>query len=267
MIATERTGTNYLCELLGYHPQIAARYEIFSNMGVMMWDEEVETLCKAQNWSFVDRSHPDLIKRFKKRPRRILKLIGRRLPSEKKICSFKVFHDHLPPRQLARLIKDYEVIFVTRRVIDTYVSFVKAMETEEWLRLDTTQIKPALRIDDFIDWYRSRHQYYKGCADRYTRTHHKTVTLLKYEEFTDRSDLENLKSACQKITAATGIDLYIPSQEFELKTWKQDSSQLVVDKVSNWQEFEAQLKERGLLEIAFDYFLGPTESLYSAGRI
>ena len=262
IVATERTGTNYLCALLNQHPQIAAYYEIFSNVAVMMSDAQVKTLCKIQGWSFANRSDPKLIKQFEASHVQIVELIRQELSVRKRICSFKIFQNHLPPKALAQLIVDYEVIIVTRRIIDTYISFVKAVETDDWLKRDTTQIKPTLSIDDFVTWYCERHRYYQTCASQYLAAHHKKVEVLEYEEFTRGTNIENLNFVCQKISAAIGVCLDMFDSEIELKIWKQDQNPSVKSKVSNWSEFEAQLKEKGLLEIAFGRFLDPIQSLY-----
>lgn len=268
IIASERTGSNYLCDLLSHHPQIAAYYEIFANVFVMMTDAEVRTLCKMQNWPFASRDDQELIKRFKERPHQIIELIANRLPVEKKVLSFKVFQNHLPHEALAQMLQDYEAVAVTRRVIDSYISFVKAREKDEWVRSDTTKVQATLHIEGFVSWYQERHDYYKLCANQYLETHGREISVLSYEEFTCGSNLENLIFACEKIADSTDVylDTYLDSTdiEFELKFWKQDKNPSVTRKVKNWREFKTRLKERGLLEIAFDSFLGPIESLYSS---
>ncbi|MGB3788919.1 MAG: hypothetical protein WA949_12985 [Phormidesmis sp.] len=269
IIGSERTGSNYLCDLLNTHPQIAAYYEIFSNVGIMMRDSEVKALCEMQNWPFSgSRYDRDLISRFKDRPDRIIQLLEGGLPAGKEILSFKVFQNHLPSEKLIQLIQDYDVIAVTRRVIDSYISFVKATETDEWLRLDTTRIQPALHIDNFVDWYSQRHAHYKLGAEHYTKTHHRAIPILRYEEFTRGSNLENLTFVCEKIASSMGIELDnslgTSDMKFKFGFSKQDKNASVMDKVANWVEFEQQLQERGLLEIAADSFLGPFESLYSS---
>ncbi|MEM8505993.1 MAG: sulfotransferase domain-containing protein [Cyanobacteria bacterium P01_D01_bin.1] len=260
IIASERTGTNYLCALLTHHPQIAAYYEIFSNVAVMMTDEEVKALCKAQDWPFTDRGDARLVACFKSCPHQIIERIGSGLSAEKKIFSFKVFQGHLPPVVLARMIQEYSAIALTRRIIDSYISFIKATETKAWLKLDTTQVKPTLDINDFVTWYRDRHTYYTLCASQYLKTHQKGIEVLRYEDFIRGSNLENLTFSCEKISAATGIDIGLFNTEFKLEYWKQDKNQSVSDKVTNWPEFEGQLQERGLLEAAFDSFLKPTST-------
>ncbi len=264
IIASERTGTNYLCDLLGHHPQIAAYYEIFANVAVMMTDAEVKDLCEVQNWPFTSRSDRTLIARFKSSPDQIIDLIQKHLSAQQKILSFKVFQDHLPIKTLAQLIRDYEAIAVTRRVIDTYISFVKATTKDEWLRLDTTKIKPTLHIEDFIDWYHKRHDYYKLCANQYSKAHHREIKVLRYEEFTHGSNRENLIFVCKQISDSMGVCLDSPDTEFDIGFWKQDKNSSVTDKVENWAEFEKQLRESDLFEVAFDSFLGPVESLYSS---
>ncbi len=261
IIASERTGTNYLCALLGHHPQIASYYEIFSNVAVMMTDEEVKALCALQIWPFAHRSDPQLVERFKSSPHQIIKLIGSELSSKEidrekeRILSFKVFQGHLPPKVLAQMIDKYSAIAVTRRVIDTYISFVKATKTSAWLKLDTTQVKPALDIEDFVSWYEQRQTHYKQCANQYLETYHSKIEVLRYEEFTRGSNAENLAFVCEKISAATGVVFNRFSAEFDLKFWKQDRNQSVTDKVANWSEFEKQLQQKGLLEAAFTSFL------------
>ena len=268
IIASERTGSNYLCALLNHHPQITAYYEIFSNVGIMMTDTEVKALCDRQNWPFTSRYDCELVSRFKGCPAQIIELIKSGLLAKHEVFSFKVFQTHLPPRVLTRLIQDHDAVVVTRRIIDSYISFVKATERDEWLKLDTTQIKPKLHIDDFMDWYGARHVHYKLGADHYLKTHHQGISVLKYEEFTRGSNLENLNFVCEKIADSMGVyldtSLDASDIEFTLRFSRQDKSSSVIDKVENWLEFEQQLKERNLFDLAFDSFLGPIESLYSS---
>lgn len=261
IIASERTGTNYLCALLDHHPQIAAYYEIFSNVAVMMRDEQVKALCALQDWPFHHRGDLELIDRFKSCPDQIIRLIRDSLSGGEKILSFKVFQTHLPHRTLAQMIEDYSAIAVTRRVIDSYISFIKATATDAWLRLDTTRIKPTLNIDDFVRWYSERRAFYELCANQHFKAHQREIEVLRYEEFTRGSNLENLAFSCKKVSAATGVTLSSIHPEFELEFWKQDKNQSVASKVENWSEFEEQLQKKGLLEAAFNSFLDSPAAL------
>ena len=256
LIAIGRTGSNYLCNLLGRHPQIEARYEIFANVeATSLTDGEIEALSDMANYTFKSSEDLELIKYLKTNYHQLIQVIKSRLTKEKLIFSFKIFQDHLLPQAMTELIDDSEVIFVTRTVIDTYISKMKALQLETWVQKDTTEFKPAIDANHFVHWYNENCRYYQSCAKKYRDTHHKEIEVLRYEHFTQGNDLENFYLVSDKISTLTGIQFTSPNVNFKSIFCKQDRNESIDKKVANWPEFEKQLKDKGYLDKALGNFL------------
>ena len=256
LVAIERTGSNYLCNLLSRHPQIEARSEIFANVEAMsLTDGEIEALSKMANRSFVNSIDPDLVKYLKTNSKQIVDLIENVLTEDKPIFSFKIFRNHLAFEEMFELIESCEVIFVTRTVIDSYISFIKALKLKTWIGKDMTDFRPEININHFVKWYNQNHRYYQFCARKYRETYRREIHTLRYDQFTQGTDLENLHLVTEKISAVTGIQLALPKSHFKSFFCKQDRNDSVDKKVSNWSEFKKQLQDKGFFEKAFQTFI------------
>lgn len=258
IIGIERTGTNYLCSLLNHLPQVESRFELFANVAaISLGPSEIELLSQEANQSFSDKTDPALVQFMKENIPMVLSILRGQLLPKRKVLSFKVFREHLPNSEMIDLVKHHRVIFVTRRVIDTYISFMKALRTEVWINHDTTELKPTLNINHFTYWYKESLEYYTFCASQYLQWKQELPVVLRYGEFTRSSNLENLTLVARRVGLATGVQLEVPDVEFDSVFNRQDRNDTVRQKVANWDEFEQQLKKRNLYRQAFRCFLVP----------
>ena len=255
IIGIERTGTNYLCSLLNQLPEVESRFELFANVAaISLKPEEINLMAGLANRPFTDKSDPELIRYLKNNFNTALYHIQKQL-SHRKLFSFKIFREHLPESAMLELIKTNHVIFVTRSAIDTYISFMKALQSGIWINQDTTSLKPNLKIEHFHYWYQKTNQYFQFCAQEYRRWKQDEPVVLRYEDFTRGTNVENLKFVVGKVSQATKLDLVLPNHSFESIFQKQDYSDSISQKVLNWAEFEHQLKEKKLYQNAFKSFL------------
>ena len=216
IIGIERTGTNYLCSLLNQLPQVEARFEIFANVAaISLTPTEVQLISAFANQPFKDKTDPELIRYLKNNVDETLHLIQQKLPNRKQVFSFKIFREHLPQSTMAGLIQSHQTIFVTRTVIDTYISFMKALQAKVWINQNTTRLKPTLKIDHFIYWYRETLKYYRFCTEQYRHYKNENPVILKYDDFTAASNLENLHFVAEKVSQITHLPLVCPQSEFK----------------------------------------------------
>ncbi|MGK7909734.1 MAG: hypothetical protein AB4040_21210 [Synechococcus sp.] len=257
LVGSERTGTNYLCSLLNNHPEIEARYEIFANVEAISLNiEDIFLISRLAGQNFLDRKDPHLIAYLKLDPIAVIELLQSRLPERKQILTFKVFPKHLSFDSMEAMIARYQPIFTDRRVIDSYISFVKALQKKVWIREDTTSYKPNLKIRHFLNWYKRNKEFYDFCVDKYQQYYpSRSLSVLRYEEFVQGTDIENLSYACKIIGEATATEINPAGIKPQTSFYKQDRNVNVADKVENWPEFKHQLQKQNLLDRAFGYFV------------
>ena len=158
-------------------------------------------------------------------------------------------------------------LIVKRRPIDVYISFAKAVSTQGWILKDTTDFRPELDIDDFLEWHHDRSHFYAEMEAMVARRNC-AVAHISYERDILPSDMATLKHLVAilrglNLDARIRADVYWkppikrvlavlakavkkePHWRPELGYVRQDRNLTVDQKVSNWADFRADLDARG----------------------
>jgi len=199
----------------------------------------------------VIRSRPDLA----------LACLRRFLAPEKRLLVFKVFFRHLSVQQVTESIvsqPDIHILFVRRRPIDTFISARKAQQVRTWQGIDTTDIKVAIDVDNFLRWWTARAAWYRD-LERACWVRGKAFDHLSYETDIDLPPVEATRSFGARLARAGVTGLTLP--DAVVGTSRQDRTRDVAQKVENWPEFERELRARGKLNAAFETFPGYTPTL------
>jgi glycosyltransferase involved in cell wall biosynthesis len=148
------------------------------------------------------------------------------------------------------------VIFLTRKRIDRHISAMKAKITTEYIKKDTTELKPRLDVRAFL---KSSFQIDEQIEAMYRSVRLSGVpcTFLSYERDIDVPAEWRLQRIAQSLKAI-GHDRKLPDAEASNWTTKQDLASNWRDKIENGWEAAAALAGLGLLDYAED---GPLEHL------
>jgi hypothetical protein len=253
-----RMGTNHLQAVLRSIPEIDSRNEIFNpNFSYGLRRPELKELSRRAGKRFKPvNDEPKALKTIARRPGLVLDCLVSLIAPRKHILVLKVLLGQLTIDQIVREIVDRPdtiVVFIRRRPIDVFISKRKALHLKRWLVIDTTDLKIAIRARDFIDWWNKGADWYlrlEAACWRRGRPLHRVT----YEDDIDRPPGETAGRFCAILESHGLSNFTIPDDAQIRGHVRQDRNQDVADRISNWPEFERQLKAKGALDKAFSPF-------------
>jgi len=142
-------------------------------------------------------------------------------------------------------------IFVVRRLIDTYVSLVKATALDAWRGTDLTPVKVKLDAGRFATWLDEQQAWYGHWTDWLQRRAY-PVPIIRYETHLT-VPVESVLRRFQATVGQVGISLRMPLSFPHEGLVRQDREKAVAFKVKNWPEFSKALTDRGIEKRAFGY--------------
>ncbi|MGD1919446.1 MAG: hypothetical protein ACFCAD_11480 [Pleurocapsa sp.] len=243
ILAIPRTGTNYLCGLLGRFSEIDSLYEIYHNQAVYLGNQQLaQKIIEHVNrkYQLKIKNHKDLrfINFVNHNPQEIIKII--RLYSTSKYISFKIFPNHLSKQDLSNVIiqnKQIKKIVIQRNLLDVYFSLNFAKMTASWSDQDTSNLRLDFNPDHFLSWYTCHQKYYQFIEEE-SKNHHCKISILKYETIhrcqTNRDKFifmfDFLRSIGLQIAES---NLSTAQQKLSNLRVKQDKRLNIIDKVNN----------------------------------
>jgi hypothetical protein len=142
-------------------------------------------------------------------------------------------------------------IFVVRRLIDSYVSLVKATALDAWRDTDLTPVKAKLDAERFRQWLEEQEAWYAHWAGWLERRG-LPLPILRYETqlcLPPNSVLRRFQAAVGQV----GITVRVPANLPHPGLTRQDREKAVAFKVKNWPEFSRALSQMGIEKRAFGY--------------
>lgn len=175
--------------------------------------------------------------------------------SGERTTAFKLFPGHLPiewvtGRFLAR--DDVAAVVLQRRPIDSFASAEKARQKERWRVEDTTGDRIEGDAERYQQWAARHERWYRAVIDALDAAH-RPFALVSYEDDV-ATDSEPLIARIAEIITDLGVD---PQgvDPLQWSTPRQDSTARSEDKFTNWDDFAADLEQRGLLRQAMTSFV------------
>jgi hypothetical protein len=239
ILATSRTGSSHLIELLRHCPELNVKGELFHVDNIRhLTKSDKAVLQEASNGEAADPK--SLCEWRRKYPRQTLDLLyesGNRRP-----LVFKLFWDHLPKKIVADEIfgcPDIGFILLRRRPIDSYISRLKAAVATQHAGINTTTIRPQLEPKPFIFWARLVKDWYEW-LDEEIRTRALPCFPLSYEQHIDnRTASQTLSEVFGRLDALGCPRRAIPARH-EGRV-RQDHESDYRKRVANWPAFESEL--------------------------
>lgn len=256
ILSIPRTGTNYLCGLMGRFKEIDSLFEIYHNRAVYIGDSLLTSRVIDYincNYQLEIKNNCDIafVDFVRQHPQEMLDII--RLQSNKKYISFKIFPNHLSQQNLNDVIIQNErikKILVKRNLLNVYFSLRFAQMIKSWSDRDTSNLKLNFDIDDFVNWYNRYRQYYDFIESK-VKNSGGTITVLEYEKIHSYKTNRDKFTFLYNFLNSTGLqleehNLSIPEPWLNNLRVRQDKRVNVLNKVNNPQLLIDALKDRQL---------------------
>lgn len=197
-------------------------------------DWEIEDHSTCPNFAAWRRENPvQLVAYLKEKA----KSLGR------KAIVLKLFPGHLDFADVATLIEDKRTvpIILHRNALNSFISNTKAHEVKSFIGVDTTNIRPALDLEQLqywqqhlVDWYSSTLKLVKKKP---------CYAVWSYEKLFENGDQSAL-DITSKLLLSCGVK---PLENTQPEIKQQDRAKNWQDKIANSDEVETFLKESNLL--------------------
>ncbi len=254
IIATQRTGSNFLSECLRAFARTLVLREIFHNRSVLGANGQsyvLDELGKRLGLPISSSSEPELVSFFRREPARAWSMLAEIAASHRrKLLTFKIFDRQLPVDHLAPILKARKpaVIFLVRCRLDVYISLMKAKAVGGWSKADTTATKISISAEEFLEWSKGVDLWYQETSQLADRLRLRRL-VLRYDDHV-KADKERVVSLLQRALEELGIKV---SQLPEIPPgtyFKQDRRSSPFDRIGNGQDVKAKLTALGLLDYA-----------------
>lgn len=250
--------------MVGLH---VCRNEWFEPNGIP-WatDASMNVFRKAHGVDYVDCKDPRLNKWVRENIAETLNVLQLEAPEGTQACVLKVFEDHLSEQEFDRHFlhhQDMRFIILKRRPIDSYISFLKAVENQTWLERDTTSMKVCLQSDDYVAWHKKRSHWFSSVEGKLKAAGRKyefldyDADILPGEEYTVQRLTEVFErlGISSRVASQKKFKKFVKSALFDamgavgvespwhprLGIWRQDKSPASRNKVENWDAFVREL--------------------------
>lgn len=257
IISAPRSGTNYFCDTMEAFSEIAGLFEIFNPRGVFGASgyPELFTSFLDGNPKLVEGTpiaeQPVLIRTFRDQPVASVQILEEDLHKvRKEYISYKIFPNQIPDEKLTVLLRELAAaaIFIVRSRIATFISFKKAMLTDQWHNTDTRDMKLSLDLQEFLSWCEGHDAWFHNTSDIAMRLRIPSL-FISYESDINM-DKENLVEKILLGMRSIGVSLHYPDTMTHAKFRKQDTQGDPFDKLENGTEIREALSQQGLLDYA-----------------
>lgn len=256
IIATQRTGSNFVCECLRAFSGALVLMEVFHSKSVQGTGRVrylLPELGVRLGLQPANPSDPALVQAFRADPARAwAALADIATKHRRELLAFKIFDRQLPIPQLAPILKARRppILFLVRSRLDVYISYVKASSGGRWAQSDTTAAKPDISVEQFLSWSARIDQWYADAMEVVTCAGLRHL-VLRYEDHI-RREKDDVVLLLERALAELGVSVtpriaIPPTQHF-----KQDRISTPFDKIGNGDRIRTQLLEMGRLDYSLD---------------
>lgn len=162
-----------------------------------------------------------------------------------RLVTFKIFPLHLSNDLIDRDIfsrADVCYIVLRRRPIEGFISDQKAAALKAWRSINTTDIKPVLHPQKFVEWAKYYHNWYDWLSRRLAENHAPVVEL-SYERHLRTQDPSQAISNVLNAIESLGLGKLSYAPKYPLLE-RQDLEENYQARCANWDDFAAQVLKR-----------------------
>ena len=251
IISVPRSGTNFFCDTLGEFTEIASLFELLNPRGVFGLERYPELLKSITATLGIDASKatdPTFIEKVAHQRHDFLAALRTAVAGiGLSAFSYKLFPEQIPYQVLENILTDRTKLFffITRSRIDTYISYRKALELDEWVGKKTHDINIEITFDQFMEWATKIDAWYEN-AEKILREHDQRYSIFSYD-----SDINVPKPTLiekQYFTLRSmGLDAAYPTSIAPPSFRKQDKIAGPFTKIANGEELKQIFLEKKLL--------------------
>jgi hypothetical protein len=247
----ERCGSSRLISVLGGFAGLNVKGEIFNPRVAVSLDAETAALAAVAGIADVEGIFdPRLVHWIRAHPNAVLDFLANLQP--KQMLVFKLFGQHIPDashRQQVMARPDTVFLLIHRRPVDVYISTLKSIVVKGVRHIDTTGVTVTGNVQQFLAALKDWTSWYDEIRAALARSGRPFVDV-SYEDDIARPDEVLVKRLVEKL-ANLGVDpgpfLGIWGRHLE----RQDRSETYGEKMANWDQFSAELRERPEYSDAF----------------
>lgn len=235
-----RTGSSHLNRLLKNCPEFSAKSELFHRQAKgRLKPEELAALYRRSAGAVTDGDSFLAWRRLN--PLDTLEALSE--GGGGRIVTFKAFPGHIPHKLLESELfprDDIGFAVLRRRPIESFISGLKAKEVSRFGRIDTTEMKPVLSVEEFLDWSRRIKSWYGYTRDK-LEARGVPYAKISYEKHLDAGgDREALGAVLELLKPLGFTGIGVPARIKGHQ--RQDRERRYQERVANWDEFVEAMK-------------------------
>jgi len=138
---------------------------------------------------------------------------------------------------------DCKLIIIRRNLLHSYISHKKAEHFDKWSKVDTTNTKLKINLQNFLDYYNKTTRAYVTIINS---IRHKNVLFLEYEQIHKLSSEEQKINYILEKLKLIGLDLEFNKPDGYEFLFKQDKNKKISDKVLNYHDLKTFLIKKNL---------------------
>jgi LPS sulfotransferase NodH len=241
--AHPRSGSTYLCHLLGQFEQTEVLLEIFHTNPNVIKQHLKEAYPKVIKKLGLSGSDESIRNEIIAKNCQYTKILSSFYPC--KTLVYKLFPGHLPLKHMQVQIKNSRfVLLLKRNLLHSYISDDIATTTQKWSKADTTSKLATFAQEKFIQHvFRTQHFYTN--VENIAKKQGKKIVVINYE------DLIKSKTPYQYLSdlLAGSLKLNSPATTNTFSNTLQDKRKMAKAKVENPVAMEVFLNSVGLLTL------------------
>ena len=232
LLSEKRAGSNYFISLFENFKNVDLDYEIFQEGRQKGFKKEKylhDLMVRKYGINYKNIMHSKFSEI----------LIYLKKNCNKEYFIFKCFPNHLTSNNIKYLIDnkiiDHTFILERKNIIDRYISYKKALQLENWSKVDTSNIQ--------INFDKSN---YKNFKEDHVKTYKTYLNIVENEKYTyfEYNDIVNRNDFLNKIIKILP-GLKLNCEIDNLQTWakKQDNEKNYSKKIKNYNDIKKYLED------------------------
>lgn len=246
LLTGQRAGSNHFLSLLQGAPEMVVLSEVFNPRAVY----GIGALPEAEPLAERHGGMLGLHRAFRLHPEAALLDLRRAVGPGRKVV-IKVCPAQVHGNALRRILSEQAdaAVMLTRRRIDQYVSLGKAMETDRWHGLDTTELRPHVDLEPFLGWAAQLDRWLAevGALCTVTRT---PLARVDYDRDLDQPDRERLVTGLAERLAVLDLPCGTLNASGDSPFRRQDATRESFARIANGAALRAELAALNLLDYA-----------------
>lgn len=247
LLTGQRAGSNYFLSMLQGSAELVVLSEVFNPRAVYGLSTKPRIAAELEaRLGGAEGVH----RAFRLYPEAALLELRRVIGPGKQVL-IKICPAQVHGNALRRIISAQAdgAILLTRRRLEQYVSFVKALQTRQWHTVATTELSPRVGVDPFLSWAADIDRWLAGVA-RICRDAGIALAHVDYDRHLSLPDPEHVAEHLERQLAGLALPPCATGRKQQSFFHRQDGASDCFGRFANGAEMRADLSTLGLLDYA-----------------